>query len=188
MAGTSTAAPSAHTQPSRKGKKAWRKNVDLTEVQSGLENVRDEIIRSGVPLADQSADQLFATDITGDADLEKQQRGKKLLKSEVILAQRSAVPGLNGRKRKAEEVAMPATTGKRVKDGKYVSHKELQRLKRVADNAAGGVQVHEEPPNKDPWAADDKVKDPRFDFLEEVKPIQEPKTLKYVPTSLADER
>lgn len=38
-------APAQHKQPSRKGKKAWRKNVDLTEVQSGLEVVRDEVIK-----------------------------------------------------------------------------------------------------------------------------------------------
>jgi nucleolar protein 53 len=38
-------APQQHKQPSRKGKKAWRKNVDVTEIQEGLEEVRDEIIK-----------------------------------------------------------------------------------------------------------------------------------------------
>ena len=38
-------APATFKQPSRKGKKAWRKNVDITELQSGLEDVRDEIIQ-----------------------------------------------------------------------------------------------------------------------------------------------
>lgn len=37
-------APQQHKQTSRKGKKAWRKNVDVTEVQEGLEEVRDELI------------------------------------------------------------------------------------------------------------------------------------------------
>lgn len=33
-------------QPSRKGKKAWRKNVDMTEVEEGLEASRtDERVR-----------------------------------------------------------------------------------------------------------------------------------------------
>jgi nucleolar protein 53 len=41
----STAAPQQYKQPSRKGKKAWRKNVDITEVQSGLELLREEIIQ-----------------------------------------------------------------------------------------------------------------------------------------------
>jgi nucleolar protein 53 len=41
--------PKQHKQPSRKGKKAWRKNVDLTEVESGLDTVRDEVIATGYP-------------------------------------------------------------------------------------------------------------------------------------------
>lgn len=35
--------PRQPKQPSRKGKKAWRKNVDITEVQEGLENLREEV-------------------------------------------------------------------------------------------------------------------------------------------------
>ena len=31
-------------QKSRRGKREWRKNVDLTDVQDGLENVRKEVI------------------------------------------------------------------------------------------------------------------------------------------------
>ena len=38
-------APQQHKQPSRKGKKAWRKNVDVTEIQEGLEEVREQIIK-----------------------------------------------------------------------------------------------------------------------------------------------
>lgn len=30
------------TQPSRKGKKAWRKNVDITEIEETLEGIRAE--------------------------------------------------------------------------------------------------------------------------------------------------
>jgi hypothetical protein len=41
----SKAAPQQFKQPSRKGKKAWRKNVDITDVQSGLERLREEIIQ-----------------------------------------------------------------------------------------------------------------------------------------------
>jgi nucleolar protein 53 len=35
-------APAQLTQSSRKGKKAWRKNVDLEEVEVGLEGMRAE--------------------------------------------------------------------------------------------------------------------------------------------------
>jgi nucleolar protein 53 len=44
-AATAPGAPQQHKQPSRKGKKAWRKNVDVTEIQDGLEIVRDEITK-----------------------------------------------------------------------------------------------------------------------------------------------
>lgn len=37
-------APQQFNQPSRKGKKAWRKNVDISEVQKGLQQLRDEEI------------------------------------------------------------------------------------------------------------------------------------------------
>ena len=40
----STEAPQQYKQPSRKGKKAWRKNVDVSDLQRGLEQVRDEAI------------------------------------------------------------------------------------------------------------------------------------------------
>jgi nucleolar protein 53 len=40
----SEAAPAQYKQKSRKGKKAWRKNVDVTEVAAGLDEVRDQII------------------------------------------------------------------------------------------------------------------------------------------------
>ena len=42
--------PHQHKQPSRKGKKAWRKHVDVSDVQAGLEQVRDEVIK-GLVLA-----------------------------------------------------------------------------------------------------------------------------------------
>jgi nucleolar protein 53 len=44
----STEAPATYKQPSRKGKKAWRKNVDVTEVTKGLEELNDEIVKGFV--------------------------------------------------------------------------------------------------------------------------------------------
>ena len=42
-------APQQHAQSSRKGKKAWRKNIDVTDVQAGLEEAREEVIKGWVP-------------------------------------------------------------------------------------------------------------------------------------------
>jgi nucleolar protein 53 len=44
MADTSILPPAQYSQPSRKGKKAWRKNVDVSEIQEGLEQVREDLI------------------------------------------------------------------------------------------------------------------------------------------------
>ena len=44
-------APAQFKQPSRKGKKAWRKNVDLTDIYAGLESVRDELIQGQVNIS-----------------------------------------------------------------------------------------------------------------------------------------
>lgn len=41
-------APQQFKQPSRKGKKAWRKNVDVTEVQEGLRQLKEEEIKGYV--------------------------------------------------------------------------------------------------------------------------------------------
>ena len=38
-------APKQYKQPSRKGKKAWRKNVDIDEVQEGLRVRKEEAIK-----------------------------------------------------------------------------------------------------------------------------------------------
>lgn len=42
-------APQQHSQPSRKGKRAWRKNVDVSEVERGLDRLNEEIIRGCGP-------------------------------------------------------------------------------------------------------------------------------------------
>ena len=42
LKGSSIGAPSQLSQPSRKGKKAWRKHVDIGEVATGLEEARVE--------------------------------------------------------------------------------------------------------------------------------------------------
>jgi nucleolar protein 53 len=45
MAESAILPPRQHSQPSRKGKKAWRKNVDIEEVQTGLEELTEAVIK-----------------------------------------------------------------------------------------------------------------------------------------------
>ncbi|KAF4549096.1 putative ribosome biogenesis protein NOP53 [Elsinoe fawcettii] len=179
----STQAPAQHKQPSRKGKKAWRKNVDVTEVQTGLENAREEVIQGGI-ISEKPSDELFVLDTIGSEEIkEKHLKHAKLLKAdEIIAARASAVNALPGRKRKSllvEEAPL-----KRSKPNTYIPHAEVQRLRATAANAEDRKTITQEGVDHDPWDVQPKVQDPQFDFLEEKQPIREPNTLKHKPVSL----
>ncbi|KAK2765677.1 hypothetical protein FQN54_008533 [Arachnomyces sp. PD_36] len=190
---TAPAAPQQYKQPSRKGKKAWRKNVDVSEVQEGLEVVRDEVIQGGV-LAEKPSEELFTIDTTGSKDVKPTQKNDyKPLKSELILGHRSAVPAVDSRKRGSSKVTdgiiEPKTKRRR---GDWVSNKELQRLKNVAQAGKPvGKGASQEPGTVayDPWAEPELVpaekEADKLDFLEKKKPIVAPSTLKQPPISLA---
>ncbi|ORY18994.1 ribosome biogenesis protein Nop53/GLTSCR2 [Clohesyomyces aquaticus] len=184
----SVAAPAQHKQPSRKGKKAWRKHVDVGEVNAGLDEVRAQIIQgqASFPLQllvlSKDADQLFAIDTTGSRDIHADYRKQhKPLRADEILAQRSAVPAVSSRKRFAD-FAEPKTKKPRI------SHKQFDKLRSIA---YGGDQVQKDvvqtgvTADHDPWAVDEAEQDPQFSFLEPKKPKREPVTLKHAPISLA---
>lgn len=65
-------APSAK-QSSRKGKKAWRKNVDITAEETALESARVEERITG-KVGEKKDGELFTIDTTGDAEGELLQR------------------------------------------------------------------------------------------------------------------
>ncbi|KAJ5489498.1 hypothetical protein N7539_004388 [Penicillium diatomitis] len=186
---TSVKAPSQYKQPSRKGKKAWRKNVDVTEVQEGLRQLKDDEIKGGV-LAEKAAEDLFTLDKTGDLQVRQTIAKKsKPLRADQIIAQRSAIPALDGRKRGNPNVTdgvIEPTNKKHKKD--WVSRKDYLRLKQVAKeanpiNKKGSDEIY------DPWAEDAEeptvYDDPQFDFLQKPKPKVAPETLKHAPISLA---
>jgi hypothetical protein len=55
-------APQQFKQPSRKGKKAWRKNVDVTEVNEGLRLLKEEEIKGYVQGLYQHSESLLTLD------------------------------------------------------------------------------------------------------------------------------
>ncbi|KAH0557167.1 hypothetical protein GP486_005041 [Trichoglossum hirsutum] len=191
MAST-TRPPSQFNQPSRKGKKAWRKNIDITEVQEGLEIVRDEIITGGI-IVEKASEELFAIDTAGDRDIAKAYRLKhKPLKADEILAARSAIPPVDSRKRSSRLTDGVLEPSGKKRRGGGVPFRELQRLKHIA---YGGESIPKDvveiPETKiyDPWVDGSNgtitMQEPRFSFLEPPKPVKEPKTLKQAPISLA---
>lgn len=189
-ASNSPSAPSTHGQPSRKTKRAWRKNVDLTEVQTGLESARDQFIQTGGQLlADLPADALFQTDIEGSALVKAQARkAHPGLKVDEILARRSAVPAVSARKTPTGLTDGLVVAGSKRKRGNGVSHAELQRLKEVA---YGGEKVHKNVVNTegvathDPWAEQMPVVVlPTQTYIDAPQVLTAPKTLKHAPISL----
>lgn len=138
-------------------------------------------------IAEKSSSELFTLDTTGSTEIQKSvTEGRKPLKADEILAQRSAVPAVDSRKRPSSRITdgivQPASKKMRV------SNKELDRLRAIAyggDSVQKDVVKVDDAPSHDPWAVKKKQEDPKFSFLEEEKPIREPKTLKRAPISLA---
>ncbi|KAJ5160731.1 uncharacterized protein N7482_007735 [Penicillium canariense] len=186
---TSVDAPQQYKQPSRKGKKAWRKNVDVTEVQEGLRQLKDAEIKGGL-VSEKPSEELFTLDTTGAQDLRQSIAKKhKPLKADEIIAQRSAIPALDGRKRGNSNVTDGVIEPKTKKyKNDWVSRKDYMRLRKVAQDAN---PINEKGNNEiyDPWAEDvdesPVYEDPRFDFLVKPKTKVAPETLKHAPISLA---
>ncbi|MCJ1477697.1 hypothetical protein MMC13_006370 [Lambiella insularis] len=180
-------APQQYKQPSRKGKRAWRKNVDVSGLQKGLEVVREEVIRGGI-IAEKPSDALFTLDTTGSEAIQKSyNKIHKPLKADQIIAQRSAVPAIDSRKRKAVTDGVIETSSKKRK-GNGVRPEEYERLKRRAygGEAVGkDVVTSEGIPKHDPWAEDtSEGLDPHFSYLEKKKSVRAPRTLNEPPISL----
>ncbi|KAG5358849.1 Ribosome biogenesis protein [Yarrowia sp. C11] len=90
-------------QTSRKGKKAWRKNIDLEDLNAGLDSARENERQFGSKTLEQAGDALFTVDTagtSGDVETYHSKKKERRLKSEEILARRSAVPGVIGKKTK----------------------------------------------------------------------------------------
>jgi nucleolar protein 53 len=136
---------------------------------------------SGV-LAEKASDDLFAVDISGSADIQKEvNKRHKPLKVDEILNKRSAVPSVSSRKRLAD-----FSEEKKRKKAR-VTNKDFDRLRSIA---YGGDQVQKNVvetgrvADHDPWAVQEVKKDPQFSFLESKKATREPVTLKHAPVSL----
>ncbi|KLO16544.1 P60-like protein [Schizopora paradoxa] len=92
-------APAQYSQPSRKGKKAWRKNVDIVEIEDGMEQLRDEERVTGSTLHSKTNDDLFQIDAKGDDNIRRSlpKFDPASLSYSKIIAQRSAVAAVYSR-------------------------------------------------------------------------------------------
>ncbi|KAL1405342.1 hypothetical protein Q8F55_008973 [Vanrija albida] len=135
--------PAQLSQSSRKGKKAWRKNVDLRAEEEALEQARAEERITGGKVADKQNNDLFTIDTTGDVEVARKVKAKKPLRSLAVLQERSAVPSLTAR------TAAPI---------KKVTAKEKNRMRRIARrtiDATSSADVRKTDTSglKDAWAS-----------------------------------
>lgn len=185
--GAAKEAPQQHKQPSRKGKKAWRKNVDVSDVQAGLEQAREEVIKGGI-IAEKPSESLFTTDTKGSEAIQQSyNKIHKPLKADQILAQRSAIPAIDARKRSGVTDGVLEPSSKRRKNG--VSPREYERLREVAygSQTVKNIIKTDGAPDHDPWAVkrpEEEEQDPKLSYLDKTKPIRAPATLKEAPVSL----
>ncbi|KAJ1301190.1 hypothetical protein OPQ81_003600 [Rhizoctonia solani] len=129
-------APAQPSQSTRKGKKAWRKNVDIEDVEDRLEGLRDEERETGGPVHEKSNTELFSVDVHGDEQLKKQIRKHRPLKYVEMLAQRSAVPAVHSR----ASVPTP-TPSESSKPRIRVSTAERARFARIAHRTKNPLEA-----------------------------------------------
>ena len=145
---------------------------------------------SGV-IAEKASDALFALDTTGSSVIQRSyNKVHKPLKVDEILAQRSAIPPLDSRKRSSGATDGVIEPGTKRHQTNRVSLKEYERLKAIAhgNQSVKDVIKTGDAPDHDPWAVSHSQEDApnsKFSYLEEKKPIRAPPTLHEAPVSLA---
>ncbi|KAH8895733.1 P60-like protein [Thozetella sp. PMI_491] len=179
--------PKQYKQPSRKGKGAWRRNIDLTEIVDGLEELNKQVIAGGVA-AEKKSEDIFTVDVSRDKTIAKKipQHLKKGLRADEIIAQRSAVPAVSQRKRPGDKTTDGILPVKRQRTN-YVTQKELARLRKVADGQQEST-VEIVDATYDMWADTTEPADDAEDedaFLPKQQKVKAPKTLSRKPVSLA---
>lgn len=160
---------------SRKGKKAWRKNVDVTDIDLGLEAARDRHRIVGTTDADFVIDQMPSANLMGI----------RPLKTQEILANKSRVPAVNPRKSRTTK----STRAKRtdvlrlvlLTGGKY--KEENPTVKRIENDG-----IVRKMASVDLWGEPGEiVQDPTADFpaiIEHTAPKHPPSTIKVQPITV----
>ncbi|KAI9024023.1 ribosome biogenesis protein Nop53/GLTSCR2 [Hyaloraphidium curvatum] len=170
------------TQPSRKGKKAWRKNIDITEHDAALEDRSNEKRLGGKRLHEIANDSLFVIDAQGD-DKERHKLRHFRLRIDEILKPDSKLAPL----RPQEPKAGAGTKRK-------LSKAELQKVEKTKAKLARTVDAKAKPSEPssvaDPWAPSAEEADPVAvnDYLAPVRtvPVKRPRTFdRRAPSSLA---
>ncbi|KAI8986531.1 ribosome biogenesis protein Nop53/GLTSCR2 [Pilobolus umbonatus] len=84
------------SKKSRKGKKEWRKNVDITPIEEGQEELR-ATERTFGHTNELKDTELFTIDVQGDQKVKQKLAKDKVLRADIILTSRTAVPAVQSK-------------------------------------------------------------------------------------------
>ena len=143
-------------------------------------------------VAERPSSALFVTDTTGSSAVRQTYRkAHKLLKSDEILAQRSAIPVVSTHKRSSRSKTSDGIIEPRSKRHKsdYVSPSERERLRKRAYGGSSGIEDIDTftVPLEDIWADSQSDQNSATEiqtFIEKTKPTRAPDTLSHPPISL----
>ncbi|KAJ3045401.1 hypothetical protein HDV00_010271 [Rhizophlyctis rosea] len=141
MAPANATATKKAAQPSRKGKKAWRKNTDVADVEETLDELRNEE-RLGGKLHEKKDEDLFFTDKKGDEEVRQKLRSRPLRIDEILRPQ-SAFDGIRSRPTAPSAKPAPSSTGKARAISKTLvaQVEELSKRKREAGLGPGSAKA-----------------------------------------------
>ncbi|WFD24561.1 hypothetical protein MEQU1_003264 [Malassezia equina] len=135
--------PAQYQRASRKGKKEWRKNIDLSATEAALEDIREQERVMGTAAHTKKNQDLFVEDRSGqETQLARQAREKRKLKSQEILAQRSATPAVQQKARSSFQLDTKTAAGKANAAG--LPEKVKKRLRMLASRPHEGLQGEDE--------------------------------------------
>lgn len=170
--------PQQASQSSRKGKKAWRKNVNIDDISQGLQDKRERLIALGDSEIN-GDDDFFIIDNDGDEKIKNNlnKEGKKLKSHEILVNKSKVKPLAIERNNKAP-----------------VSKYKVNKLMKLAGRVQGesGLKARVEKDgivkggNVDPWATEE-APTPQPASHEITKPSHAPKTIRRAPISLGKE-
>lgn len=132
-------------QPSRKGKRAWRKNIDVNDIQAGLEAKREQ----EVLLGEDSENSGFIIDNEGDS---ASTTSGFVLKTSEILANKSKIPAIQSKKvkhkvSKAQTKKLMALAGRLATESKLKTKLDRDGLIRASSLDVWGDKEEVELPD-----------------------------------------
>lgn len=173
-------------QPSRKGRKAWRKNIDIQDVESGLQTAREKEILLGTNHTEDF--------IIDETPTEARKSTAKKLKTHEILTNKSKIPALVNPK-ESKKVQNNRIQGVKKTDvlklvklsgGKYKNEsRTLARIEKDGLINVSNKDIWDEPevPEQQP---EDKLPEEFTSTAEVTRATVVPKTLKKAPIKITE--